>query len=170
MLSSRLTWRSARSRSYLFTAQHRSATAAGRHYTTSPPTCTRPGVVSHDWISRVREAQTVRYRDDAARQRRFKTDELIVEQTPWHPERVGRKGAVMVGVCVGVQEVPVQRQVRLAGGRWNPARRVWELRRDWALKLGLKDRLASAKASIHRNLCLHSNCSSWEEDHEKHRD
>ena len=47
----------------------------------------------------------VRSRYDAARQRRLKTVELIVEETPWCPERAASKGAVMVGVRVGLQEV-----------------------------------------------------------------
>ncbi len=93
----------------------------------------------------------VRYRYDAARQRRLKTIELIVEEVPWRPERAARKGAETVGVRVDVQEVSLQCQVKLAGGRWNPARRVWELRRDQALKLGLKDRIENAKVSINRN-------------------
>ena len=94
----------------------------------------------------------VRSRDDAARQWRFTTVELIVEETPWRPERAASKGAVRVGVRVGVQEVSLQRQVKRAGGRWNPTRRVWELRRDQALKLGWQDRLEHAKVSISRNL------------------
>jgi hypothetical protein len=93
----------------------------------------------------------VRYRYDAARQRRLKTIALIVEEVPWRPERATRQGAETVGVRVDVQEVSLQRQGKLAGGRWNPARRVWELRRDQALKLGLKERIASAKVSMHRN-------------------
>jgi hypothetical protein len=93
----------------------------------------------------------VRYRYDAVGQRRLKTVELIVEEVPWRPERAARRGAEMVGVRVGVQEVSLQRQLKLAGGRWNPLRRVWELRRDQALKLGLKDRIENAKVSIYRN-------------------
>jgi len=93
----------------------------------------------------------VRYRYDATQQRRLKTVELIVEEVPWHPERAARKCAGMVGVRVEFREVSLQQQVKLAGGRWNPARRVWELRRDQVLKLGLKDRIENAKASIRRN-------------------
>jgi hypothetical protein len=93
----------------------------------------------------------VRYRYDAARQRRLKTIELIVEEVPWRPARAMRKGAEMVGVRVAVHEVALQRQVKLAGGRWNPAHRVWELRRDQALQLGLKDRIEHVKVSISRN-------------------
>jgi hypothetical protein len=93
----------------------------------------------------------VRYRYDAARQRRLKTIELIVEEVPWRPKRATRNGAEMVGVRVAVHEVALQRQVTLAGGRWNPSHRVWELRRDQALQLGLKDRIEHAKVSISRN-------------------
>ena len=93
----------------------------------------------------------VRYRYDIAHQRRLKTVELIVEEVPWRPERAARKGAETVGVRVDVQEVALQRQVKLAGGKWNPARRVWELRRDQALKLGLKERIENAKVSMNRN-------------------
>jgi hypothetical protein len=92
----------------------------------------------------------VRYRYDA-RQQRLKTVELIVEEEPWHPERTARKGAEMVGVRVKFREVSLQQQVKRAGGRWDPARRVWELRCDQALKLGLKERIENTKASIGRN-------------------
>ncbi|MGH8058788.1 MAG: hypothetical protein ACREOH_16370 [Candidatus Entotheonellia bacterium] len=71
----------------------------------------------------------VRYRNDETRQRGFKTLELLVEETPWRPGHATRKGALIVGVRVG-REVSLQRQVKLAGGRWNATRRVWELRRD----------------------------------------
>ena len=93
----------------------------------------------------------VRYRYDATRQRRLKTIELIVEEVPWRPERALRKGAEMVGVRVAVHEVALQRQVKLVGGRWNPAHRVWELRRDQAVQLGLQDRIERTKVSISRN-------------------
>ena len=81
----------------------------------------------------------VRYRYDEARQGRLKTVELIVEETPWRPQHAASKGAMMVGVRVGLQKVSLQREVKLAGGRWNPTRRVGEVRRDQALKLGLQD-------------------------------
>jgi hypothetical protein len=45
----------------------------------------------------------------------------------------------------------LQRRVKSVGGRWNPVRRLWELRRDQALKLGLIDRIEQAKVSIRRN-------------------
>ena len=93
----------------------------------------------------------MRYRYDEARQRRLKTVELIVEETPWRPERAVSKGAVMVGVRVDVQEESLQRQVKRADGRWNPARCVREVRRDQALQLGLNERIEITKVSIRRN-------------------
>jgi hypothetical protein len=151
---------------------------AGGDYTARCPIFAQPGVIGRAELSPAREIQTVRdqdslqpgqrgtkklrdvygdrlvcvrYRDDAARQRRLKTGELIVEEAPWRPERAARKGAAIVGVRVQFQEVSLRRQVKLAGRRWNPARRAWELRRDHALKLGLKERIENAKISISRN-------------------
>ena len=92
----------------------------------------------------------VRYRYDAARQRRLKTIAWIVEEVP-RPARAGRNGAEMVGVRVAVHDVALQRQVKRVGGRWNPAHRVWELRREQALQLGLHERMEHAKVSISRN-------------------
>jgi hypothetical protein len=93
----------------------------------------------------------VRYCYDAVRRRRLKTGELIVDEVPWRPECAARKGVEMVGVRIDVQEVSLQRQVNPVGGRRNPARCIWELRRDRALKLGLKDRIKDARVSIRRN-------------------
>jgi hypothetical protein len=93
----------------------------------------------------------IRYRYDATRQRRLKTVELVVEETPWRPAHEVSKGTMMVGVRIDFQEVAWQRRVKSAGGRWNPVRRLWELRRDQALKLSLKDRIEQAKVSIRRN-------------------
>jgi hypothetical protein len=159
-------------------AQDQIAVVAGGNCTARDSIFTQPGVIGRAEVSPAREVQTVRaqvtlqpgqkgtkklrdqygdrllcvrYRYDAVGQRRLKTVELIVDEAPWRPERAARKGAEMVGVRVEFQEVSLQRQVKLAGGRWNPARRVWELRRDQALKLGLKDRIENAKVSIRRN-------------------
>lgn len=49
------------------------------------------------------------------------------------------------------QEVALQRRVESAGGRWNPVRRLWELRPDQALKLGLREWIEQAKVSIRKN-------------------
>ncbi len=90
----------------------------------------------------------VRYRYDEVRRKRFKTIELVVEESAWSPQIAS---ATIVGVQVAFREADLQQKVRQAGGKWNPARRVWELRYDRAIALGLKDRLAPEDVSISRN-------------------
>jgi len=93
----------------------------------------------------------VRYRYDQQRQKRFKTVELISEEAPWTPPPARIANETLVGVRVAFKEVELQRRVKQAGGKWNPARRVWELRYDQVVALGLKDRLEKPKVSDTRN-------------------
>ncbi|MGH9941726.1 MAG: hypothetical protein ACRD9R_05115 [Pyrinomonadaceae bacterium] len=81
----------------------------------------------------------VRYRYDAQRKRRYKTIELIVDECAWEPP--AKKSCKMVQLRVGAQERDWQNKVRGAGGRWNPAARVWELRYDRAVEIGAKSRI-----------------------------
>jgi hypothetical protein len=99
----------------------------------------------------------VRYRYDEARQRRLKTVELIIEDIPWSPLPAPFRKTSLVGVRVGLREVELQRRVKQAGGKWNPARRLWEIRRDQALKLGLQDRIEVAEGSISSNFQVTTN-------------
>ena len=73
--------------------------------------------------------------------------ELIVEESPWQPELASMKDDQLIGVRIGLHEALLQRQVRQVGGIWNPYLRLWELQRDLALKLGLKDRIESIRIS-----------------------
>jgi len=82
----------------------------------------------------------VRYRYDGQRRKRFKTIEWIIEESPWAPPTCVSNDRV-VGVRVTFKEVELQRKVKQAGGKWNPARRVWEMRYDRTVELGLKDRI-----------------------------
>ncbi len=82
----------------------------------------------------------VRYRYDAHRQKRVKTVELIVDEADWEPRQTLSADQI-VGVRVEVQEYDVQKRIREAGGTWNRQRKVWELRDDRVLELGLQDRL-----------------------------
>jgi hypothetical protein len=83
----------------------------------------------------------VRYRDDPRRQRRYKTVELIIEEEAWSEPRCVISPHEVVGVQVGPSEVALQRRIRQAGGRWNPARRLWELRYDRAIALKLESQI-----------------------------
>ena len=90
----------------------------------------------------------VRYWYDEASRKRLKTIELVIEESDWSPKIASE---TIVGVQVAFREADLQQKVRQAGGKWNPARRVWELRYDRAVALGLKDRLAPENVSISRN-------------------
>lgn len=83
----------------------------------------------------------VRYRYDQAQKKRFKTVELIVETLDWEPPARQIEDAAAVGVFIGWKEAALQAQIKRAGGRWNPARRLWELRYDRVVALGLEDRI-----------------------------
>jgi hypothetical protein len=83
----------------------------------------------------------VRYRYDAEQRKRFKTVELIIEESLWqHPAKAIPDDEI-VGFCVGLREGDLQRRVKTAGGKWNPGRRLWEIRYGQVLSLGLTDRI-----------------------------
>jgi hypothetical protein len=66
----------------------------------------------------------VRYRYDEQQKKRFKTVELIVEETAWSPKQRRFGDDAIVSVRVGWQEKELQGQVKRAGGRWNPDKRL----------------------------------------------
>ena len=85
----------------------------------------------------------VRHRYDEPTGRSFKTVELIVEETPWKP-RESSEAERIVRLRVGREETRVRAAVKGAGGRWNPQDRLWELRQDEAVALGLEDRIVES--------------------------
>ncbi|MBS1789380.1 MAG: hypothetical protein JST85_16765 [Acidobacteria bacterium] len=89
----------------------------------------------------------VRYRYDAEQCKRFKTVELIIEESFWQPPVKSISGDEIVGLRVGIKEVDLQRKVKAAGGKWNYNRRVWEIRYDQVVKLELTDRIAQEYVS-----------------------
>ena len=89
----------------------------------------------------------IRYRYGEQRQMRFKTVELIVEETPWTPKTAKLapvKPEEIVGLKIAYGEVGLGRQVKAAGGKWNQVRRLWEIRYDQVARLGLEERIQKA--------------------------
>jgi hypothetical protein len=82
--------------------------------------------------------------------RRRKPVAWIVAATPSAPIAAQGKPQPIVGLQVRSHEDQIQRRIKAAGGQWNPTRRVWELRYDRALVLGVVDRVAQAKVSTNR--------------------
>ena len=93
----------------------------------------------------------VRYRYDEARRTRRKTRELLPPEVPWDNPAARLRAEEIVGLRIRVQETNLQHRIRLAGGKWNPIRRVWELRDDQTVRLQLTDRIELQNASHHRN-------------------
>jgi hypothetical protein len=79
----------------------------------------------------------VRYRYDAQHRKRYTTVELIVAEAEWTPP----PPATIVGVRVAWSEADLARTIKAAGGQWERQQRVWELRYDQVVALGLLDRL-----------------------------
>jgi hypothetical protein len=80
----------------------------------------------------------VRYRYDAGRRKRIKTVELVVAESDWKPRFTPDE---IVALRVAFTDVETRKRVKQAGGSWNPDRRVWQLRYDRVVALGLKRRL-----------------------------
>jgi hypothetical protein len=90
-----------------------------------------------------RKLVAVRYRYDAAQRLRFKTVELVVEQLPWIPPLPSdRSAAELVFVRINYEEAELRLAVRQAGGKWDPERKLWQLRLGTVYELGLDQRIA----------------------------
>ena len=87
-------------------------------------------------------------RYDEQRKKRLKTVELIVEESEWDPHPSQRSADSVVRVRIAWSEAEVRRQVKSAGGRWNPQRGVWELRYERVVALGLEGRITGGGESI----------------------
>ncbi len=94
----------------------------------------------------------VRYRRDEDTGERLKTVELVGQRRWPQGEaegsgpgaigvRDGGAGRRKVALRIGLRERDLQWRVKSAGGRWDPARRVWVLRRDLAERLDLLHRV-----------------------------
>ena len=89
----------------------------------------------------------VRYRYDAQRKKRLKTVELVVAERDWEPPQPRFAQDQIVGLRVVFADMAVRDRVKQAGGTWNPERRVWQLRYDRVVALGLKSRIVDEPAS-----------------------
>ena len=89
----------------------------------------------------------VRYRYDARRKKRLKTVELLVAEADWDPPRARVTPDRIVALRVAFADMAVRDQVKQAGGRWDAQRRVWHLRYDRVLALGLAARVVAEPAS-----------------------
>ena len=76
---------------------------------------------------------------------------LLVAERDWEPPRSRVAHDQIVRLRVAFADVAVRDRVKQAGGTWNPQRRVWQLRYDRVVALGLNSRIVNEPAS-------HSGC------------
>ncbi len=67
----------------------------------------------------------VRFRYDAESRQRLKTVELIVERTNWTPPAPHYTTDTLVPLQIEAFDMPTRLQVKAAGGRWNPEKKLW---------------------------------------------
>ncbi|MBL8202938.1 MAG: hypothetical protein JNM09_01820 [Blastocatellia bacterium] len=94
----------------------------------------------------------VRYRYDGVQGKRFKTVELILEEAVWQPPVRAFQEDELIAVRVELAEVDWRQRVKRAGGKWNPARKLWELPFGQVRKLGLTERIQSPEVSANGKL------------------
>ena len=83
----------------------------------------------------------VRYRYDPVRGVKYKTVELLIEEEAWNEPRRIISPHEIVGVQVTLSEIELQRRIKQAGRKWNPARRLWELKYEQVVALKLESRI-----------------------------
>ncbi|KPJ96647.1 MAG: hypothetical protein AMJ53_00210 [Gammaproteobacteria bacterium SG8_11] len=87
----------------------------------------------------------VRYKYDADRKIKMKTVELKVEEEPWEVNSRKIAANKIVGIRIKFGEVQLGRTVRNAGGKWNRTKKLWEMKYQDVVNLGLTDRIIGNK-------------------------
>ncbi len=92
----------------------------------------------------------VRYRYDKARGIRYKTVELIEEETPWEVSKTEFEKPKIpapterFGIRIGFNETDLRDQAKQIGGIWRPRHKLWELSYAQIIALGLMDRIVTS--------------------------
>lgn len=83
----------------------------------------------------------VRYRYDAENGKKYKTVELIEEESSWRADRRRIPANKIVHIRVAYGEVGLGRTLRSLGARWNRVKKVWEVAYKDVINLGLEERI-----------------------------
>jgi hypothetical protein len=70
----------------------------------------------------------VRFRYDPITRQRIKTVELVIERTDWEPPPEKFSADSLVAVKVEGYETDLRKQVKEAGGKWAPEKKLWYVR------------------------------------------
>ena len=83
----------------------------------------------------------VRYKYDKLNKKRVTTVELIADEQDWQPNTTFIPKNKIVKLRIDYGEVDLARQVKSLGGKWNKAKKVWELAYEYVQALGLAKRI-----------------------------
>ncbi len=88
----------------------------------------------------------VRYRYNSELKKRYKTVELIIEESPWvspHESVMKKKIDInkAVAVRIGYRETELRNLIKNAGGRWKQEEKVWILPYRKVVEFGLGKRI-----------------------------
>jgi hypothetical protein len=83
----------------------------------------------------------VRYRYDNEKMMMFKTIEIIVDTKPWQVETKKISKNKIMSIRIAIDEIELRMRVKVAGGKWDPKRQVWQLAYEKVTELGLSDRI-----------------------------
>jgi len=96
----------------------------------------------------------IRYRYDPVRKKRYKTIELVIGEQDWqpgepHPQEEKASGLAprryvtrRVGLRIEYRETELRKQIKAAGGMWDPSAQLWFLPEEEARRLGLVERIS----------------------------
>lgn len=92
----------------------------------------------------------VRYRYDRQYGKRYTTVELIEEESSWGMQGEVKAQALppaepqRLGIKVEYWETDLRGKVKAAGGIWRPRQKLWEMRYEDVVALGLENRVIAA--------------------------
>lgn len=85
----------------------------------------------------------VRYRYDSEKKRRFKTVELIVDESSWEKREKEVPINNLAQIRVGYEEIDLREKIKAKGAKWNKLKKVWELSYKDVIGLDLTDRVVN---------------------------
>jgi len=91
----------------------------------------------------------VRYRYDIETKKRYKTAELIIDESPWEPTEKAPQAASpcitkttpYVGIRIEFHETELRDSIKAIGGHWSPGDRLWYAPEEYVHRIGLTDRI-----------------------------
>ncbi|MBF0102642.1 MAG: hypothetical protein HQK77_17205 [Desulfobacterales bacterium] len=85
----------------------------------------------------------VRYKYDKEKKKRYKTIELIIDETDWEPPVNNAINDAIVGIKVSYDEKEIQEQLRNEGGLWDRQKKLWFIKHEKVIKMGLEQRIVA---------------------------